>query len=94
MTAPIANTHGIDVRAHVADLSGGDLDDIVGEANLITASALFDLISPDVIRSMVATIASVGRAFYTKLSPEERKLAAHRIRQMAERRKRKKKKKK
>ncbi len=68
MTADVAAPRSVDVRLHEADLSGGDIAAIAAEADLITAAALFDLISPAVIKTMVGHIADAGCAFYTVLT--------------------------
>jgi SAM-dependent methyltransferase len=68
MTQDIALAKQIEVRAHQADLSDGDLHDIAAHADLITAAALFDLISPEVIEKMVDAITQANIAFYTVLT--------------------------
>lgn len=68
MTADLARLHNIDVRVHAADLATGNLDDITAEAGLVTAAALFDLVSADVIQTMVRSIANKNCAFYTVLT--------------------------
>jgi SAM-dependent methyltransferase len=68
LTADIAKAHSIEVRMHQADLSSGDLSRIAGQSDLIAAAALFDLVSPGVIDTMVQSIADAGTAFYTVLT--------------------------
>lgn len=69
MTADVA-ARCADAEASVreADLAGGDLDAIVVGTDLVTAAALFDLVSGDVIERMVGSIADAGCAFYTVLT--------------------------
>lgn len=67
MTTDVAAAYQIEVRAHKADLSSGDITEIAAHSDLITASALFDLVSPDMITSIVNQIADAGIAFYTVL---------------------------
>ena len=68
MTPDLARSRNIDVRILAADLSNGDLDGIASPTDLITAAALFDLVSADVIQKMVQTIATNNCAFYTVLT--------------------------
>jgi SAM-dependent methyltransferase len=68
MTADTAAALQVEVRAHHADLSNGDLHEIAAHSDLITAAALFDLIAPDVIEKMVTAIADAKIAFYTTLT--------------------------
>ena len=56
------------VETRVIDLSSAGLADCVSEAELVTASALFDLISPDWIRRFVSILANSGATFYTTLT--------------------------
>lgn len=58
----------IDVRFKQADLSSGNLSEIVDGADLVTAAALFDLISARVIDKLVAAIAANRQSFFTVLS--------------------------
>jgi len=68
MTADLANARHIEVRVHQTDLSSGDLSGVAEQSDLITAAALFDLVSPGVINTMVRSIAEAGTAFYTVLT--------------------------
>jgi SAM-dependent methyltransferase len=68
LTADLAKARSINVRVHQADLSSGDLSAIAAQSDLITAAALFDLVSPVVIDTMVQSIADAGTAFYTVLT--------------------------
>lgn len=69
MTADVAaRCNDAEVSVRQADLAGGDIDAIAAEVDLVTAAALFDLVSRDVIERMVGAIADTGRAFYTVLT--------------------------
>lgn len=68
MTADLARSRNINVRVHAADLATGNVDDITTQSDLITAAALFDLVSSDVIQKMVQSMASNSCAFYTVLT--------------------------
>lgn len=68
MTTDVAAAYQIEVRAHKADLSSGDIAEIAAHSDLITAAALFDLVSPDMITRMADQIADAGIAFYTVLT--------------------------
>lgn len=68
LTADIVAAQHIAIEFQEADLSQGNLAPLLGSANLITAAALFDLISPKVIETMVRDIANAGCAFYTVLT--------------------------
>lgn len=50
------------------DLSGGDIRELVDGADLVTASALFDLVSSEMIARMARQIADAGAVFYTVLT--------------------------
>jgi len=50
------------------DLSNGNLEGIINDADLVTASALFDLISPNIITKMASQIIANGQVFYTVLT--------------------------
>lgn len=58
----------IDVSFKQADLSSGDLGEIIDGADLVTAAALFDLISARVIDRLVAAIAARRQSFFTVLT--------------------------
>lgn len=64
---PPAGT-AIQVETVEHDLSRGDIRDLLEGADLVTASALFDLVSPEVIAEIVRQIADAGAVFYTVLS--------------------------
>lgn len=68
MTADLARASDANVRVLEADLATGNLDEIARQADLITAAALFDLMSPDVIGKLVRSIAAARCAFYTVLT--------------------------
>jgi len=51
-----------------ADLSSGAFTELIAGADLVTASALFDLVSVAVIDRLAADIAAVRSAFYTVLT--------------------------
>ena len=51
-----------------ANLSDGSIASLIAEADLVTASALFDLVSVDVIERITSDIAAKGCAFYTVLT--------------------------
>ncbi len=56
------------VEYRQADLSTGDFASVIGRAGLVTASALFDLVSPVIIERLAADISATGAAFYTVLT--------------------------
>lgn len=68
MTADVAKSRSIEVRVHEADLSAGDIAALAARTDVVTAAALFDLVSPAVIEQMVGHIADAGCAFYTVLT--------------------------
>lgn len=68
MTTDQARACQAEVRVLEADLATGDLDSIAGRVDLVTAAALFDLISADVITKLVRSIATARCAFYTVLT--------------------------
>lgn len=51
-----------------ADLSAGDFASVIGGADLVTASALFDLVSPAIIERLAADVSAAGATFYTVLT--------------------------
>lgn len=52
----------------IADLSSGDIAELIAGADLVTAAALFDLVSSASIAAMADAIAREGCAFYTTLT--------------------------
>lgn len=51
-----------------ADLAKQDLEPILRGHHVVTASALFDLTSPELIERLAATVAGLGQVFYTVLT--------------------------
>lgn len=68
MTGDLARVSGADVQVLEADLASGDFGGIASKVDLVTAAALFDLISPQVIEELVRSIAEARCAFYTVLT--------------------------
>ncbi len=66
--AEFQKSHEIHVTFKQADLSSGDLGEIIDGADLVTAAALFDLISARVIDKLVAAIAAKRQSFFTVLT--------------------------
>jgi SAM-dependent methyltransferase len=62
---PIA---GVDVALQQADFSGGDFARLIVGADLVTAAALFDLISVTVIDKLAAAVAANRQVFATVLT--------------------------
>ena len=58
----------IEIAYQQADLSSGGIASLIAEADLVTASALFDLVSVDVIERIAGDIAAKGCAFYAVLT--------------------------
>ena len=58
----------IEIVPHHRDLSDGNIADLIGDCDLVTASALFDLVSPAIIEKIAAQIAERKRPFYTVLT--------------------------
>jgi SAM-dependent methyltransferase len=58
----------ITVSFRKADLSTGDFADVVKGADLVTASALFDLVSVPVIEKLATTMHAQGQTFSTVLT--------------------------
>ncbi len=58
----------LDVAYRQADLSTGAITELIAGADLVTASALFDLVSVAVIERLAVDIAKVRSAFYTVLT--------------------------
>ncbi len=56
------------IETKLADLSQGDIADLICEADLVSASAFFDLVSPAIIERMAAQIAGAGCVFATTLT--------------------------
>lgn len=57
-----------DITYRQADFADGNIKDLVNGHDLVTAAALFDLISDDKITRMAGQIAAAGAAFYTVLT--------------------------
>ncbi|MEM6498869.1 MAG: class I SAM-dependent methyltransferase [Pseudomonadota bacterium] len=64
----IQASSGASVQVKLGDFASGDIAGLIEDCDLVTASALFDLVSPAVIDAMVQQIASAGAAFYTTLT--------------------------
>lgn len=58
----------LDITYRQADFADGNITDLVNGHDLVTAAALFDLISEDKIAHMAEQIADAGAAFYTVLT--------------------------
>ncbi len=58
----------IDVTFRQADLARGELTPLIAGADIVTASALFDLVSVAVIDKLAAAVAAERCAFYTVLT--------------------------
>jgi SAM-dependent methyltransferase len=58
----------LDIAYRQADLSGGAFAPVIQGADLVTAAALFDLVSAPVIAKLAAAVAAEGQAFYTVLT--------------------------
>ncbi len=56
------------VACKQADLSSGDLRAVIDDAELVTASALFDLVSVPVIDRLADAVAAASAVFYTVLT--------------------------
>jgi SAM-dependent methyltransferase len=56
------------VRFRQADFSDGDFDPLLAGADLVTAAALFDLVSVAVIERLAETVVANGQAFMTVLT--------------------------
>lgn len=63
---------GVDVAVRAADLAGPDLGALVAGADLVTASALFDLVSLAWCRSLLDLHARPGTALYAALTYDGR----------------------
>ena len=63
-----AHAPGLRVDYRRADLSGGDFAPVIAGADLVTASALFDLVSTAVIEKLAAAVSDAKCAFYTVLT--------------------------
>lgn len=59
---------GIDLTTHHRDLSDGNIADLLADCDLVTASALFDLVSAEVIEKMAAQVRAKRLPFYTVLT--------------------------
>lgn len=64
----IQATSGASLQVKLGDFASGDIAGLIEDCDLVTASALFDLVSPSVIDAMVQQITTVGAAFYTTLT--------------------------
>ncbi len=64
----IQATSGASVQTRLGDFSSGEIAELIGDCDLVTASALFDLVSASMIEKMVGQIAASGAAFYTTLT--------------------------
>ena len=58
----------VDISYQQADLSGGEFALLIAGADLVTAAALFDLVSVPVIDELAASVAANGQIFSTVLS--------------------------
>lgn len=58
----------VDISYRQADFSKGDFAPLIEGADLVTAAALFDLISVPVIEKLAAAVAQRGAHFYTVLT--------------------------
>lgn len=58
----------IDLACTQVDLSSTDWRSLLQDADLVTASALFDLVSAPFIEAMASEVAAIGCAFYTVLT--------------------------
>lgn len=58
----------VDVAYCHLDFSDGDINALAANHDLVTAAALFDLVSEEKITRMVGSIAKAGAAFYTVLT--------------------------
>jgi len=68
MNHPPASGRDLNIQTHNHDLSSGDLGSLLDGAGLVTASALFDLISAAFIKVLVCRIAAARVPFYTVLT--------------------------
>lgn len=64
----VKGSHVIDVAFRRADLAGGDFDAVIDGADLVTAAALFDLVSQPVIEQLAAAVTRRRQTFYTVLT--------------------------
>ncbi|MGI9524665.1 MAG: SAM-dependent methyltransferase [Hyphomicrobiaceae bacterium] len=62
-----SNRGEVTCKTLAVDLAGTDLAPFISDADLVTASALFDLVSEEAISRMVAAICGTGTVFYTTL---------------------------
>lgn len=58
----------INVHFQQADLSGGNFGEVTEGADLVTAAALFDLVSAPGIQSLAETLTARGQSFFTVLT--------------------------
>ena len=59
---------GASLQVKLSNFASGDIAGLIEGCDLVTASALFDLVSLSVIEAMVQQIAEAGAAFYTTLT--------------------------
>ena len=59
---------GIEIEYQLVDLANADWASLLAGADLVTASALFDLVSAEFIEQFAAAVATQGAAFYTVLT--------------------------
>jgi hypothetical protein len=58
----------IEIDTCVADFSDGVFEPLIAGADLVTASALFDLVSAPVLERLAETVVARGQVFYTVLT--------------------------
>ncbi|MCA3563323.1 MAG: class I SAM-dependent methyltransferase [Methylocystis sp.] len=58
----------LEVSFRQVDLSGGNFAGVTEGADLVTAAALFDLVSPSGIEALAASLAARGQTFFTVLT--------------------------
>lgn len=71
MEGAVAMPAGVDVTAVTADLAAGvasEIEPLLGDCDLVTTSALLDLVSADWLDAVVASLARLSRPFYAALS--------------------------
>lgn len=65
---PRADGAAVRITTHRIDLSQASLAPLLADADIVTASALFDLVSPEAIERMASQIAARRLPFYTVLT--------------------------